>query len=80
MAPRTLESSSRRRSSVWAGFSRPDRLLLAAISLFVSVYLAVFLGLGYAVVALGVAAFQWIALSSVIVATAATVAIVEQGR
>ena len=65
---------------MWAGFSRPDRLLLAAISLFVSVYLAVFLGLGIAVVALGVAAFQWIALISVIVATAATVAIVEQGR
>jgi membrane protease YdiL (CAAX protease family) len=63
---------------VWAGFSRP--LLLASISLFVSAYLAVFLGLGYAAVVTGPAYFQWIALISVTVATAATVAIIEHGR
>ena len=54
--------------------------LLASISLFISLYLAVFLSLGYAAVALGVPYFQWIALISVAVSTAATVAIIEHGR
>ena len=53
---------------------------LAAISLFISIYLAVFLGLGYTAAAIGVACFQWIALISVSLATAATIAIIERGR
>jgi CAAX protease family protein len=54
--------------------------LLAAISLFISVYLAALLGLGYTAAVLGLAYFQWIALLSVAVATAVTVAIIEHGR
>jgi membrane protease YdiL (CAAX protease family) len=53
---------------------------LAAVSLFISVYLAAFLGLGYAAAALGIAYFQWIALLSVAIATTVTVTIIEHGR
>jgi membrane protease YdiL (CAAX protease family) len=54
--------------------------LLGAITLFVSIYLATFLAIGYAGMALGAGYHQWAALLGVICATALTIRIVERGR
>lgn len=53
--------------------------LLAALSLFVSLYLAAFLGVGYLTAVAGVYFNQWVMLLSVCVATVGTVAIIEGG-
>jgi len=54
--------------------------LLGPITLFVSVYLATFLAIGYAMIALGLRYQQWAGLMAAICATAFTVRIIENGR
>jgi len=54
--------------------------LLGPITLFVSVYLATFLAVGYGAMAVALPYHQWAALISVIGATAFTVRIIERGR
>jgi membrane protease YdiL (CAAX protease family) len=54
--------------------------VLASLSLFVSLYLATFLGGGFAAARFGFHEVQWIALLAVLVATAVTVALMERGR
>jgi len=55
-------------------------LLLASISLFVSVYLATFLIGGFVAAQTGFHPVQWIALLSVIVASRVTIALLDGGR
>jgi membrane protease YdiL (CAAX protease family) len=54
--------------------------LLGPITLFVSVYLATFLAVGYGAMAVGLPYHQWGALISVVSATALTVRIIERGQ
>jgi membrane protease YdiL (CAAX protease family) len=54
--------------------------LLGPITLFVSVYLATFLAVGYGAMAVGLPYHQWGALISVVCATAFTVRIIERGQ
>ena len=54
--------------------------LLGPITLFVSVYLATFLAVGYGAMAAGLPYQQWTALISAISATAFTVRIIERGQ
>ncbi len=54
--------------------------LLGPIALFVSVYLATFLAVGYGAIAVGMPYHQWAALIAAACATAFTVRIVERGR
>jgi membrane protease YdiL (CAAX protease family) len=53
--------------------------LLAPVSLFIAIYLATFLAVGYAAAELGFRAMYWIALASAAGATFFTVRVVEQG-
>jgi len=54
--------------------------VVAAVALFVSVYLAAFLAAGYAAQALQLLYVQWIALGSVVCATAVVIRVFERGR
>jgi len=54
--------------------------LLGPITLFVSVYLATFLAIAYAAMAVGLHYHQWAALLGVICASAFTIRITERGR
>jgi len=54
--------------------------LLGPITLFVSVYLATFLAIGYAMIAVDLRYQQWAALLAAMCATAFTVRIIERGR
>lgn len=54
--------------------------LLGPISLFVAVYVAIFLGAAYAGVAVGLAYPQWAALIAAVAATAFTIRVAEGGR
>lgn len=55
-------------------------MLVASISLFVSAYLATFLGAGFLAAQSGYAFPQWVALLSVCVATGFTVMVMDRGR
>jgi membrane protease YdiL (CAAX protease family) len=54
--------------------------LFGPITLFVSIYLATFLAIGYASMALRAGYHQWAALAGVVVATALTIRMIERGR
>ena len=54
--------------------------LLGSITLFVSIYIATFLAIGYAAMAFKIGYHQWSALIAVICATALTIRIIERGR
>jgi uncharacterized protein len=54
--------------------------LLAPVSLFIAIYLAMFLAVGYTAAELGLRMTYWIALGSAAVATFFTVRVIEQGR
>ena len=63
--------------------ARPDggfRQLVAALSLFVSLYLATFFVAGYVAAAAGAYFGQWVSLLSVCAATIGTIGILEHGR
>lgn len=54
--------------------------LLAPVSLFIAIYLATFIAVGYAATEFGVSATYWIALASAAVATFFTIRVIEHGQ